>query len=133
MAARLTAILTGFFCAIATFSSGAIADDGRMLRLGEIKRNSTALDGQVVKTTGFLIMRDTDMNIVSSTVQNRKQICIGVLVTETEFSKLNNYDHKWVTLVGTLHRNRCTGQEYCPYSCSSTVFTDVSVKSLNLN
>lgn len=103
-------------CSCSPMASFRPLNDPRFVSLDQISARASELDGQTIRTFGLVFMSDRSRNVVSKKGISR-QVCVGLLVTDSELRNLSVFDGRWLVVEGLFDKQGCGGDVICHDSC----------------
>lgn len=109
-----------------THSSNAV------LTVEETLARAQSLDGTQVSVFGYLVLDFEDHNLYASrrdAVQkvNNQGRCIALTLTEEMYARWKGKDMSLVFVSGTLNKDYCGPDEFCPSACNRIAIENVKI------
>ena len=125
----LSFISIAYFClsACATTHSSDMA-----LTVEEALANSQMLDGSQVSVSGYLVLDFEDHNLYASRRDakekaNNKDRCIALTINKDVYATWKNNDASFVVVDGTLNKDYCGPDKFCPYACNRIAIENIQI------
>jgi hypothetical protein len=125
---KLRALFATVIAVSCTISARSEPASGSFVDILNIPRVASQLDGKRVSTRGFILLSDMSLDVVSTSSYDKRQVCIGLLLTRERLDQLRKYNETWGTVSGVFSTHYCTGNDFCAYSCGPYTLSNIDIE-----
>ena len=120
------ACLSSWACETVTPTSGAA------IPVEEALAQASSLHGSQVSVSGYLVLESEDHNLYASKRDAKQKInnekrCIALTLTEDVYSEWKDKDMSSVLVSGTMNKDYCAPNDFCPYACNRIAIEKVTI------